>query len=95
MAGRYSSSTVYEFGRARGASNSPVNVYDAVQTGTVSAETYVFQEGDRLDVLAGKFYGDSTLWWIIAAASGIGWGFQVPPGTRILIPNFVQVRKII
>jgi hypothetical protein len=41
----------------------------------------------RLDTLAGKYYGSSQYWWIIAAASGIGWGLQVPPGTLIRIPE--------
>ena len=44
------------------------------------------KEGERLDQIAGVVYGDSTLWWMIAAASGIGWGLQVPPGTKLRIP---------
>ena len=44
-------------------------------------------EGDRFDILAQTYYGDSNLWWIIAAASGIGWGLQCPPGTVIRIPT--------
>ena len=27
--------------------------------------------GDRLDTLANEYYGDSSLWWIIAQANGI------------------------
>ena len=27
--------------------------------------------GDRLDVLANEYYGDPSLWWIIAQANGI------------------------
>jgi hypothetical protein len=27
------------------------------------------------------------LWWVIAAASGIGWGMQVPPGVILKIPT--------
>ena len=27
--------------------------------------------GDRLDILANDYYGDSSLWWIIAQANGI------------------------
>jgi len=34
--------------------------------------------GDRLDSLAYKYYGDTTLWWIIAKANGIK-GVAVPP----------------
>ena len=27
--------------------------------------------GDRLDILANDYYGDTSLWWIIAQANGI------------------------
>ena len=47
-------------------------------------------EKERLDVLAGKIYGDGGYWWIIAAASGIGWSLQVPPGTRLKIPTKLE-----
>ena len=30
---------------------------------------YLAQEGDRLDNLAFRFYGDSSLWWIISIAN--------------------------
>tara|TARA_Y100001973_G_C5204994_1_gene340815 strand:+ start:4715 stop:5011 length:297 start_codon:yes stop_codon:yes gene_type:complete len=45
------------------------------------------KEGERLDTIAGQVYGSATLWWVIAAASGIGWGLQVPPGTLIRVPT--------
>jgi hypothetical protein len=57
-------------------------------------ETYL-DEAERFDILAGKIYGDSSLWWIIAAASDVGWGLQVPPGTRIKIPKLADVQKFI
>jgi len=44
-------------------------------------------EGDRLDTLAAQAYGSGIYWWIIAAASGIGWAPQVPPGTLLIIPT--------
>ena len=48
--------------------------------------------GDRLDVLAHKFYGDVTLWWIIAKANGIRGKLNVPKDTEIRIPgNIPQV----
>jgi hypothetical protein len=28
-------------------------------------------EGERLDNLANKYYGDTTLWWVIAKANGL------------------------
>ena len=35
--------------------------------------------GDRLDILAQKYYNDSNLWWIIAKANQIKSGKIVPP----------------
>jgi hypothetical protein len=33
-------------------------------------DTYVFaEEGDRFDVLAQQYYGDSSLWWVISLAN--------------------------
>lgn len=51
-------------------------------------DTYIIgQIGDRLDNLAFKYYGDSSLWWIIARANNIGKGdFTVPLGQQIRIP---------
>lgn len=41
----------------------------------------------RLDLLAYKYYGDVTLWPIIARVNNIGKGtLLVPPGMRIRIP---------
>jgi hypothetical protein len=43
---------------------------------------------DRLDILAAKLYGDQTLWYIIAAANGLGKGsLVVQPDTILRIPN--------
>ena len=58
-----------------------------VRQGSITTVEYVVQGAERLDTIAAKKYGNSKLWWIIAAASDIGWALQVPPGTRLLIPN--------
>ena len=92
---RYTDSTVYQFGQARGASRSPGRIRDAIEAGTLPYQERNTQEGERLDTIAGVEYGDATLWWLIASASGIGWAMQVPPGTRILIPDIQQARRII
>ena len=44
--------------------------------------------GDRYDTLAQQYYGDSSLWWIIANANGIlTQGSLTPPiGSHIRIP---------
>ena len=50
------------------------------------------KEGDRLDTLAFKFYGDTTLWWIIAKASGIRGKVALKPTTPLRIPgNAAQI----
>lgn len=61
-------------------------IYFAASTGKLKCKAFTMNATQRLDTLAGKYYGNSQYWWIIAAASGIGWGLQVPPGTLIRIP---------
>ena len=42
---------------------------------------------ERLDKLANTFYSDSSLWWVIAAANGLGKGsLIVPANTKLRIP---------
>ena len=48
--------------------------------------------GDRIDTLAYKFYGDVTLWWIIAKANGIKGKTALEPGIPLRIPgNITQI----
>ncbi len=71
-------------------------IYKASESGAITLVTHIIQEGDRLDIIAGRMYQNSTLWWVIAAASGIGWGLQVPAGTVLRIPtNLDQVRTLV
>jgi hypothetical protein len=46
---------------------------------------------DRLDKLASAFYDDVSLWWVIAAANGLGKGtLIVPANTNLRIPAKTQ-----
>jgi len=48
----------------------------------------VTQEGDRLDTISYQFYGDSTLWWIIATANNIHDShIAIDDGTVLRIPT--------
>ena len=68
-------------------SNVNYKIFTGVEAGIIDYGVHILEEGERLDYLAGINYGDSGLWWIIAAASGIGYALQVPPGTVLRIPN--------
>lgn len=51
---------------------------------------------ERLDKLANTFYGDATLWWIIAVSNGIGKGtLIVPQNSTIRIPSNENIQQII
>tara|TARA_B110000495_G_C22717829_1_gene421847 strand:- start:102 stop:389 length:288 start_codon:yes stop_codon:yes gene_type:complete len=68
----------------------------SVRNGSIHVKEYVTKESERLDTLAGRFLGDSRLWWVLAATSGIGWGLQIPPGTSINIPmNLAKIRAMV
>ena len=84
---RYMLSKRVGSGRGLSTSDNMFRIFNAVQQGSIGFSTIVLEEGQRLDTLAGQIYGDSSYWWVIAAASGIGWGLQVPPGTLLKIPT--------
>ena len=48
----------------------------------------ITNSGDRLDILAQQFYGDSSLWWIISIAnSNLSQNsLFIPEGTQLRIP---------
>ena len=46
--------------------------------------------GERLEVLAHKFYGDVTLWWVIAKANGLKGKLYVPQDTEIRVPGDIM-----
>ncbi len=55
-------------------------------------DLYIISEAtDRLDLLAHKYYGDKTLWWIIAVANNINdAAFYVKEGLQLRIPSNVS-----
>tara|TARA_B100000035_G_C20503627_1_gene337939 strand:- start:55 stop:336 length:282 start_codon:yes stop_codon:yes gene_type:complete len=59
------------------------------------SDLFIFPlDGDRLDILAQRYYGDSNLWWIIAKANNVADGtFGLDPEKRIRIP--IDIEKIL
>lgn len=62
------------------------NVYPEVPLSP--EDTYVIATlGDRLDLLALDFYGDTDFWWVIASANALpGDSLYLEPGSQIRIP---------
>ena len=58
-------------------------------------------DGDRLDTLAYRYYGDITLWWIIAKANGIKGKvvtsvddvLRIPGDISRIIENFRNINR--
>ena len=45
-------------------------------------------DGDRIDLLANRYYGDSTLWWVVAMANDVpGDSMFITPGFQLRIPG--------
>ena len=70
-----------------GTSDAIDRIVISVANGQIQTSTMILTDGHRLDTLAGILLDDAKLWWVIAALSGIGWGLQVPAGTRIVYPT--------
>tara|TARA_Y100000004_G_scaffold2463_1_gene2999 strand:+ start:2891 stop:3193 length:303 start_codon:yes stop_codon:yes gene_type:complete len=65
------------------------NLYPVIER-DVTDIYIITRSGDRLDLLANKYYGDQTLWWIIAIANNLGSsGLIVPPAKQLRIPTKV------
>lgn len=84
---RYQSDNFVKGGKLLATNTSIIRIRNAARNGGISVSYRVLRSGERLDTIAGEVYGDGRLWWIIAASSNIGWWLQVPPGTRLSIPN--------
>lgn len=83
---RYARAPIISGGGAYGTSLAINVIKQAVDNNVIRTRVITLQGAERLDIIAGREYGDSSSWWVIAAASGIGWGLQVAPGTRLVIP---------
>ena len=93
---RYAFSKKIRGGKYYGTSNINHKISAAIKNNRIKVDTIILAEGQRLDHIASSAYGNSSLWWIIAAASNIGYGLQVPAGTLIKIPTSLnQVYNVI
>ena len=92
---RYSRSPVLAFGAQYGTSAAISTIRRSIANGSLPYRGILIREAERLDTMAGQIYGDARYWWVLAAASDIGWGLQVPPGTVINIPDLAAVAQLV
>ena len=83
---RYAFVGSIEDGKAKATSTVHEKIRRGIKNGTIQYTTTYTKEAQRLDHIAGAVYGDSSMWWILAATSGIGWGLQVPADTVVIVP---------
>ena len=70
-------------------------IRESIRDGSIPVVRQLIATGsDRLDTLAGTLYGDAKYWWVLAAASNIGWGLQIPPGTVVNVIRLADVNGL-
>ena len=93
---RYTRDDIAVTGRGLTVSQGVIALRSAIKDGTIQlTNRFETTQADRLDNLAAQFYGDGRYWWVVAAASDIGWGLQVPPGTIISIVDLRAVEQLL
>lgn len=93
---RYTRTPLVNFGTQYGTGDAQSVIRQGIKLGAIGIKKQiVMNSSQRLDTIAGAEYGESRYWWIIAAASDIGWGLQVPPGTLINVPELRDVIRLV
>ena len=66
-------------------------LYPAIQPNNTDIVMIVKVGSQRLDILAHRYYGTPSLWWIISQANNLsGDTMSVPPGTKLRIPQDIE-----
>ena len=93
---RYRNSPVLGLGTQYGTSRATAAIREGIKTGIIPiVEVTTVSGNQRLDHLAALYYKDARVWWVLAAASDIGWSLQVPEGTIIVVPDINAVAGVV
>ena len=85
--GRYTFANRFNAGEGISNPRSSSKIFRAVESGQISVTYTRLGGAQRLDAIAYEKYGDGSYWWVIAAASGIGYCLQASAGAYLRIPN--------
>lgn len=85
MIGRYSNVSTID-----GKYYSTVDFPTQAQLDKIDTYSIVLNKFDRLDNLAAKYFGDGTLWWILAVMNNLQWAWGFEEGQTLLVPTNVQ-----
>lgn len=92
---RYNRAPKLDLGAQYGTSRAAEAIRSAIRANKIRYKQFTLRGAERLDTIAGSIYGDSRYWWVIAAASDIGWGLQVPAGTIINAPELAAIAQLV
>ena len=68
---------------------------DRIKFDAVNCTNHIFIEGETLDVLATKYYGDSQLWWVFLESNpNYRNELDISSGDIILVPLYEEVIKL-
>lgn len=74
---------VYDLCKRISIPKTSINLYHKVQP----------KEANRLDLIAFNYYGDSTMWWLLAITNNIIDPFIIPAGLTIKIPRITSFEE--
>ena len=70
---------------------------------TFEDQYVITNEGDRFDILAQQYYGDSSLWWIISIANrelsqgsyyiNVGTQIRIPANSRSIVAEYESLNS--
>lgn len=92
---RYARTQIIDYGAQYGTGRAQETIRRAIFDGVLAFNELTLHEAQRLDHIAAQAYGNGRYWWVIAAASDIGWALQVPAGTYLRIPDLESVAKLV
>lgn len=72
------------------------NIRNLIRIDTKGSRKHIWIEGDRLDILAHRYYGDPQYWWFILDANKRYMEeHEIKNGDTLLIPPYSELRRII